>query len=38
MLEETMDKRVRRRAEAILFYAVGLGVVEIARVLDVFIC
>ena len=35
VLEETTDKQIRRRAEAILFYADGLNAVEIAAVLKV---
>ena len=33
ILEETTDKRVRRRAETLLFYSVGLNAIEIADAL-----
>lgn len=35
LVEETTDKQIRRRAEAILFYADGLNAVEIAAILKV---
>lgn len=34
-IEETTDRQIRRRAEAILFYADGLNTVEIAAILKV---